>query len=67
ANSIYSANEIVSAVPGTDRNVIFTGPNGATYGYKTGTSMAAPHVSGVIAVLMEAYPSYSAAEIVRLM
>ncbi|MBN8941770.1 MAG: autotransporter domain-containing protein [Rhizobiales bacterium] len=65
--NLYSANEIISAIPSTDRNVIFTAPNGATYGYKTGTSMAAPHVSGVIAVLMEAYPSYSAAEIVRLM
>lgn len=65
--SEVGADKILSAVPGTDGSAIFTAPNGATYGYKTGTSMAAPHVSGVIAVLMEAYPSYSAAEIVRLM
>ncbi|MGL4240966.1 MAG: S8 family serine peptidase, partial [Beijerinckiaceae bacterium] len=41
------------------------GPNGG-YAYVHGTSMAAPHVSGVIAVLMEAYPTYSARDIVRL-
>ncbi|WP_246088885.1 S8 family peptidase [Phreatobacter stygius] len=62
-----SANETLSTVQRGNKDPVFTAPNGATYGYMTGTSMAAPHVSGVIAVLMEAYPDYSAAEIVRLM
>jgi outer membrane autotransporter protein len=37
------------------------------YAYLNGTSMATPHVSGVIAVLMEAYPIYSPRDIVRLL
>ena len=62
-----NANEILSTFPRGPGTGTFTAPGGATYAYMTGTSMAAPHVSGALAVLMEAYPTYSAAEIVRLM
>lgn len=49
-------------------DTIYVGPDGNLgYAFLSGTSMAAPHVSGVIAVLMEAYPNYSARDIVRLM
>ncbi len=48
--------------------VLAVGPDAARgYAYLNGTSMATPHVSGVIAVLMEAYPTYSARDIVRLL
>ena len=37
-----------------------------SYNFKSGTSMAAPHVSGVLAVLFEAFPTYSPRDLVRL-
>ncbi|WP_430913330.1 S8 family peptidase [Methylobacterium sp. sgz302541] len=58
---------IVSAYPniGTD---IVTGPTpGAIYHYTAGTSMAAPHVTGVFAVLFQAFPTYSTQDVVRLL
>lgn len=63
--------------PGTDilstvtvnRNQTGTfGPDASrAYSYLDGTSMAAPHVSGALAVLFEAYPNYSPRDLVRLM
>ncbi|MFI9340337.1 proprotein convertase P-domain-containing protein [Streptomyces sp. NPDC052773] len=46
---------IVSALPGD------------TYGSKNGTSMAAPHVAGAYAVLREAFPAKSVAELETLL
>ncbi|MCD1635708.1 autotransporter domain-containing protein [Martelella mediterranea] len=37
------------------------------YGSASGTSMAAPNVSGAVAVLTEAYPSFTPAEIVEIL
>ncbi len=57
-----------SSSPNPSQAVPYIGPDANLgYAFKNGTSMATPHVSGVIAVLMEAYPNYSARDIIRLM
>lgn len=58
-----TASWCVSAPGGDQTNaeedgIYSTLPNN-TYGYEQGTSMAAPAVSGALAVLAQAYPSYS--------
>jgi autotransporter-associated beta strand protein len=40
---------------------------GGTYGYSEGTSMAAPMVSGALAVLQQAYPNYDAYDLARVL
>jgi hypothetical protein len=47
----YGATEIDLAAPGTD--ILSTTP-GHNYGYKTGTSMATPHVVGVVGAMYSA-------------
>lgn len=54
-----------SGLPG-DRGVYSTIPEDS-YGAKSGTSMAAPNVAGAIAVLIEAYPTFTPAEIVHIL
>jgi bacillopeptidase F len=49
-----------AVAPGT--SVRSSVPDGG-YGFKTGTSMASPHVAGVIALLMEAFPWATGTEI----
>lgn len=49
-----------------DRGILSTVPRN-NYGFKSGTSMAAPNVAGAIAVLIEAYPSFTPAEIVYIL
>ncbi|WP_453970757.1 S8 family peptidase, partial [Amorphus sp. MBR-141] len=49
--------------PSTNAN--FPAPDG--YAFYQGTSMAAPNVAGAIAVLIEAYPTFSPAEIVEIL
>lgn len=58
------------AAPGGDENVGFeiysTVPDN-TYGFDSGTSMAAPVVSGAIAVLIQANPTYNAQDLAHLL
>lgn len=50
--------------PGT--NILSTIPNNAT-AYKSGTSMAAPHVAGVAALILERNPKLSATKVREIM
>ena len=58
------------AAPGGDdgvgQMVYSTVPNN-TYGFAQGTSMAAPTVSGALAVLIQANPTYNAQDLARLL
>uniref|UniRef100_UPI003B3A2CB7 autotransporter serine protease n=1 Tax=Rhodopseudomonas sp. TaxID=1078 RepID=UPI003B3A2CB7 len=58
------------AAPGGDREVgpeiYSTFPNN-TYGFREGTSMAAPMVSGSLAVLIQANPTYNAQDLAHLL
>jgi len=58
--SHYGATTVDIAAPGT--NIFSTLPNN-TYGNDTGTSMAAPHITGACALLWELYPTKTYAEI----
>ncbi len=49
-----------------DAGIYATLPNN-TYGYMQGTSMAAPTVSGALAVLAQAYPGYAARDLANVM
>ena len=50
--------------PGSD---VTSSEEAGTYGAKNGTSMAAPHVAGALAVMREAYPSRPIQELVDLL
>ncbi|NVO14085.1 MAG: autotransporter domain-containing protein [Rhodoplanes sp.] len=56
--------------PGGTAGILSTVPTSVSasgYAYKSGTSMAAPTVSGALAVLAGAFPGYSAADLVNLL
>ena len=42
-------------------------PSSPTYSYKAGTSMAAPHVSGVVALMLAANPALTASQVLTLL
>lgn len=58
--SNHGAVSVDLAAPGSD---IYSTLPGGKYGLKSGTSMAAPHVTGALAVLKSYYPSFSAGEL----
>lgn len=62
-SSCYGSNMFITA-PGT--NILSTIPNNAT-AYKSGTSMAAPHVAGVAALILERNPKLSATKVREIM
>jgi subtilisin len=57
--SNYGPNLYISA-PGD--GILSTMPGGS-YGYKSGTSMATPHVAGVVALILARYPGISRSEL----
>lgn len=51
--SSWGAVSVDLGAPGHD---VYSTVNGGDYGYKTGTSMAAPHVAGAVGLIMSRYP-----------
>ncbi|MEW2490214.1 S8 family serine peptidase [Streptomyces sp. NPDC048411] len=54
------------APPATSGGILSTLPGGK-YGYKNGTSMASPHVAGVVALIKSSHPHASAAAVKALL
>lgn len=63
-NTETSHNVLSLAAPG--RDILTTAPD-ANYGFLSGSSLAAAHVSGVVALLLELQPDLSAAQVVALL
>lgn len=58
--SNYGSNSVDIAAPGVD--IVSTVPK-KLYGILSGTSMAAPHVSGILALIASAYPNLNAKDL----
>jgi subtilisin family serine protease len=59
--SNYGAQSVDLGAPG--QGILSTIPGGG-HGYKSGTSMAAPHVAGVVSLVAGIHPEYTAAQLV---
>jgi subtilisin family serine protease len=59
--SNYGARTVALAAPGTQ--ILSTVPGG--YAFESGTSMAAPFVSGVVSLVVGLHPTYTAAQVVN--
>jgi uncharacterized protein with beta-barrel porin domain len=56
------------AAPGVNiLSVVPTTVNASGFGTQSGTSQATPHVSGALAVLSQAYPTYSSRDLARVL
>jgi subtilisin family serine protease len=62
--SNYGLGVIDVAAPGSS---IWSTTIGSTYGLKSGTSMASPHVAGVAALLASTHPDASPAQLLALL
>ncbi len=60
--SSYGLGKVAVAAPGVD---VWSTTLGGTYGTKTGTSMAAPHVAGVAALLASRMPGAGPAQLTK--
>jgi subtilisin family serine protease len=60
--SNYGAGSVALAAPGVE--ILSTTPNN-TYSWYSGTSMAAPHVTGVLALLKSQHPSWSYGQLIN--
>lgn len=60
--SNYGATTVDLAAPGV--NIYSTMPGG-NYGYKSGTSMAAPHVAGALALVRDLHPSWTYLQVIN--
>lgn len=64
--------QILSTVPletsmGYEGHSVISSQNNGTYDYYQGTSMAAPHVTGIVALLLEKYPNAKPWQIRKLL
>lgn len=62
--SNYGATSVHLAAPGSS---IWSTRPGAEYGYESGTSMAAPHVSGALALLRSEFPNMPGGELKNIL
>lgn len=62
--SNYGVKNVHIAAPGEG---IYSTVLNSSYGFKSGTSMAAPHVTGVVALIKGKYPNLSATEIKEIL
>ena len=60
--SNYGATSVDLAAPGVS---IYSTLPGNTYGYKSGTSMATPHVAGALALVRELHPTWTYSQVIN--